>query len=251
MADNKGRLAAGIHDEEYDEEEEDFLFKLQMQIANAFYGYWKHGIGLACIVLAVTFFYGTYQNNSLEKQKETQSEIDAISRKMPEPSQLYFVGMGGMDDLTDPNRVAELEEGARRFEVVAKNGTGTGAGMAWIEAAKAWDRAGNRDSARSAYAEAHGIGMEGITGWTAAFGLAQAHDDAGDLDAAAAILRLQADSEEGFVAEYALFALANMYADGDRVADARTAYQEFATRHPDSSYAQMVTASLARLGDAS
>ena len=247
MAEDKSTLEAelaGIGDEE-----EDTLFKVQMAVANAFLGYWKHGLGVCIVILTVTFGYGSWTSHVRETQREYQAQLAKIDLKMPEPSPMFMAGLGPMDDPEDSDRMAELGEGARRYEEVGKNANGTGAVMAYLRAAEVWDRAGQNDKAVAARIAAGDISGDGVIGWAAASGKAYALASGGDVDGAAAVLRMVADSDATYIGQQALYDLGQVYAAAGRTQEAKAAYQELSTKYPESKLAGRATLASTQLGE--
>jgi hypothetical protein len=100
------------------------------------------------------------------------------------------------------------------------------------------------DDALRAWTAADAIQAEGVLGWAAAAGHANALGDGEQVDGAAAIYRSWADQGQGAVSEQALFALANLYRDAERKDESAQVLQEFAQRFPESTLAPQVQQAL-------
>ncbi len=244
----EGGLNEGDPAQPFPDHEEEALFKMQMKGQQLILGHWKIGLSVIGTVLLGVLAFGLYEGSQEEAQQAIQAKIAGVDRKMPKENPLVTAGFSASE--TDANVVAQVEEGARRFEAIAESSEGSGAVTAWMRAASAWERAGNNDKAANAYASAHALGAPGVVGWSASSAHAAALAVGGDLDGAATTYRALADSAPGILAEQALISLAELYEDGGQLTASREAYVEFSTKHPESVMLDRATGGLARLGAA-
>lgn len=246
--DNRNRLQDAEGDLLGEGEDQDVLFKGQMALANFFLGYWKHGLGLAAVVLVISLFYGLYSNRSRDAQRELQAGIARIERALPTDERA--IPFGPLDDPADTERTDKLVKGAQAFEKVAEGGQGVGSTMAWIRAAEVWKRAGRPEDAARAWQKANESEAPGMVGWAAASGLAGALADAGKVDEAAALYRTFADTGVGAIGEHALFQLGSLYLDAGRKDESIAAFTEFTQKYPESMLASLVAEALSVARDA-
>jgi len=230
----------------FPDHEKDALFKAQMTVQQMVIGHWKFGLALIAVVLLAVLGFGLWEAHGEDAQRAVQAKIAKIDRKMPKENPLVAAGFSPTEP--DANVVAQVQEGARRFEAIAQEAEGTGAVTAWMRAAAAWERAGDTESAKGAYASAHEVGASGVVGWSASSAYASALSLNGDVDGSVAILREMADSATGILGEQALLTLAELYEDAGRPGESRAAYTEFSTKHPQSVLTDRVNSGLARLG---
>ena len=248
MAEDKGRgdeFAPEVDD--LDDGEEDVLFKAQMGVYQFFATWWKQLLGALGIFLAGTLAYSLISDHLREEQRELHAQINDIDRRMPTPDPLSLYGMAPMDDLEDEERIANLREGARRYDVVADGGRGAAATMARLKAAGAWQRAGDAESELASLQLANESGGKGILGWSAAAQLAAAKQAAGDIDGAAEVLTTVNQTTAGIISEKALLEIGLMYESADRADDAIKTLEDFTTRYPDSPLSLQAAEALGRL----
>jgi len=221
-----------------DQEEVDYVFKAQMVVFRNVQNYWRHGLVLVGGILVVALFYGLYHSNRTKDLKGGAAAIAEIDRKMPQVDQLALFGLAPEDDPNDPERIAQVREGAKRYEEVAQ-GTREGmAGEAWLKAADAWLRVGETELAAAAYEKAIDAQPNGIIGFGARGGLATIRlesGDAEDAEDAIALYRQSADTLDGFLAQDSLLTLAGIYHADGRAEELASVYDEFRLRFPDSS----------------
>ena len=230
-------------------EEEDALFKIQMVLANTVLGYWRHALAITAVVLVAGGIYGALDNHHRDSQRETQAAVARIEAGLPEIDQMARYGLAPMDDPEDAERMAQLAKAAGELEAVAADGTGTAEAMAWLSAARVWERAGRPDDAARAYEAASKLKVDDLLRWSATAGLANVRVGQGDIDGAVALYRALVTGE-GPLAERALLEIGRALEAGGRPAEAREAYQDLTTRSPQSSFASEATAGLQRLPEA-
>ena len=253
MAKDTGRSEIPT-DERDDEEggEVDVLFRAQMTVTNFLLGYWKHMLGVLGIVLAGVYGYSYWTEHSRDHQRELQAAIQKVTLDVPQPDQMALMGLAPMDDPADTERVAALKKSAEDFEVVAKGGSGTGAVMAWMEAAKLWERAGDASRAKIAWKAAYDLKPQDILAWSTGANYASSLANEGDIDGAAAVYRAFADDPkaDGYIAERALYELGQLFEGSGRIAESQQAYTEFTTRFPNSDLSARVAEASRRIRDA-
>jgi tetratricopeptide (TPR) repeat protein len=248
VAEDKGRgdeFAPEIDD--LDDGDEDVLFKAQMGIYQFFATWWKHMLGALGIFLVGTLGYSLIHDHLREVQRDLHAQIDEIDRRMPAPDPLAAFGMAPMDDPEDATRMANLREGAKRYEAVASEGQGPAEVMAWLKAAEAWKRAGDTEARLRALQSAVDADASGILGWSAASQLAHAKAETGDVAGAAEILTGVSRSASGVIAEKALLDLGLIYESAERADEATRTLEDFTTRFPESPLSSQAAEALSRL----
>lgn len=219
--------------------EEDVLFKIQMSVANFFYGYWKHAIGLFLVILAVVFVYGTWQNHVRDSQRAIQADVAQVTTTLR---------AGLKQSSQDPAMLkAQSAEGARRLVAVADAARGPGAVYAYLRAAMAWHIAEQPDQELETWKKAAARNAGGELGWAAVSGYAAALFDKGDVDTAISTLSTWGMANTGYEAQRALFEVAHYQDLAGRKDQAITAYQDFQTRFPASPLVGQATSNLNRL----
>lgn len=247
MAEDKGNQQGFVPEiGDPSEGDTDFLFRTQMGVYNFFAGYWKQLLGLLGIFLLIALGASLYLDYSRDQQRALQAQIAEIERKMPQPDPMALMLGQPADDPNDEDRMANLQEGARRYEAVAQAGSGTGGVMAWLYAADAWKRAGDTERMTAALQQAHDAGATGSVGWSAAARLANAKATAGDVDGAVSLLE-GFSSGEGFVAQHASLEMGLMLEAAGRAEEASTKLQGLMERFPDSPLAPQVAEALRRI----
>jgi tetratricopeptide (TPR) repeat protein len=248
VAEDKGRedgFAPEIDD--LDEGDQDVIFKAQMGVYQFFATWWKQLLGGLGIFLAGTLAYSLISDHQREEQRDLHAEISDIERRMPTPDPLAAYGMAPLDDPEDEERIANLREGARRYDVIATDGRGAAATMASLKAAGAWQRAGDAESELASLQLANESSGSGILGWSAASQLAAAKMAAGDVDGAAAVLTAVNQSTSGIIGEKALLDLGLMYESAERADDAIKTLEDFTARYPESALLMQAAEALGRL----
>lgn len=217
-----------------EEEEVDYLFKAQMGVFKVFNAYWKHALAAFLAVLLTAGAYNLYIFWDTATLRKGTGAIADIDRKMPKPDPLSLYGLVPPDDLTDPDRKATLEEGARRYQDVA-DGTRSGASAeGFIKAGEAWARAGDREQAAAAYQNALAKKDTGVLGYAARTALAAYALEDGQVDAALDHYRALADYDEGLLSEQALIAMAGVHDSQGSADQVQATYDEFTSRYPES-----------------
>ncbi len=154
---------------------------------------------------------------------------------MPEPSQAALMGLAPIDDLDDSQHVANLSEGASRYEAAAEVGiSGIGA-SGWVKAGDTWTRLGETEKAAAAYENA--ADTTGIVGFAARNSLAKQAEAAGDIEGAAAQWAAVAKTDQGYLAQVALVSTTKAWERAGETDKATAAAQEFLVRFPNSQMA--------------
>ena len=231
----------------FPDHEEDVLFKTQMKVLNLLLGHWKKGLAIVGAGLLVVLVVGEYGAMQTDEQRDIQAQIADIDRRMPKESAAVSFGIQPADD--SPEVMANLEEGARRYATVAEEAVGTGAVMAWLKSGAAWERVGNIENAKAAYASAHAQGVTGTVGWSAASQYASLQANAGDVDGAIATLKSLEVKVQGLELEQSKLAVAYILEDAGRISESQSALNSFVTAHPKSALIEQAQDALLRLGN--
>ena len=228
MADDDKRTLPG------EEEEVDYLFQARMSLFKWFTRNWKGFAVIAGVVLVVALAYNVYDSVTISQSREGAAAIHAVDIKMPKIEPMARMGILPIDDLSDANRVANLEEGARRYEAAANGTGGSSAAEAWLKAAETHERLGSAAQAQAAYEHALGAYDKGVLGFGAHTALAGIALEAGDTAGALAHYATLAEREEGLLAEQALIYQAIVYKDMGDQAQLQATYDSFMERFPGS-----------------
>ena len=247
MAEDKGRDEFAPEVDDLEEGDEDILFKAQMGIYQFFATNWKPLLGMLGVFLLGTLVYSLVSDHLRQQQREQHAAINEIDRRMPPPDPLAAFGMAPADDPEDADRMANLKEGARRYGVIADEGSGTAAVMSRLKEAGVHARIGDDAARLAALEKANEAGSKGILGWSATSQLAAARADAGDVDGAASLLESVNSTETGFIAEQALLDLGMLYEGAGRTDDAVRVLEDFTTRYPESIMTPQAAEVLGRL----
>ncbi|MED5373479.1 MAG: hypothetical protein VX899_20840 [Myxococcota bacterium] len=221
-----------------EEEEVDYLFQARMGLFKWFSSNWKIFAGIAAVILVGSFFVSVWTTFQTNQAKKGAAAVHAIDAKMPKVEQMALMGILPMDDLSDPQRVANLEEGARRYEQAGDDNLGAASATAYLKAAQTWERLGKAAEAEAAYQKALDADDTGVLGFSARTALAQYALDAGDSAKALEHYSVIAGREAGFLAEQALLYTASVQADAGDTAALQATYEDFMGRFPSSPRAQ-------------
>jgi tetratricopeptide (TPR) repeat protein len=230
--------------------EQDQLFRLQMAFSDFLLGNAKYFGYLVGLLLLGTLVYGGVTSWLTSREAEEFASISRIDFKMPKVEQLAQFGLAPMDDKTDAARMANVEEGARRYTAVGDEAHGAAAVYAYLKAADAWERVDKPDQVMIVLQKASEVGAKDLPGYTAGAAYAAALIDAGKTDEALALYRDMAGRFEGFYAERSLILLADAQIAAGRQADAKLVIAEFKQRFPQSPRTGEVAALEARAGSA-
>ena len=228
--------------------EEDVLFKTQMKVLNLLLGHWKKGLAVVGAALLVVLVVGEYGAMQTDEQRDIQAKIADIDRKMPKESAAVSFGIQPADD--SPEVLANIQEGARRYEAVAQESVGAGAVMAWLKAGAAWERTSDPEKAKSAYGNAHALGLSGTLGWSAASQYASLQANAGDVEGAVATLNALDTKVQGLELQQAKLAVAFILEDAGRTSESKSALEAFVGAYPKSALIGQAEDAIARLGNA-
>ncbi|MCP4810476.1 MAG: hypothetical protein GY913_08630 [Proteobacteria bacterium] len=203
-----------------------------MSLYKAFMANWKNILGLAGLVLVGSLVYGLYEGWDTDRAKAGALAVDEVDRRMPKPSELAMYGLAPLDDLDDPNHVATLEEGARRYEGAGDANSGAMAASGYIKAGDTWLRLGNTENAKAAFEKAVDTREVGLLGWTAHNTLAVLALQEGDSAGAVAHWQAVADSEKSYLGEMALLSIVSTHEAAGENAAATKAAQQFLVAYP-------------------
>jgi tetratricopeptide (TPR) repeat protein len=214
--------------------EQDKLLQLQVAAGDLLvrggkYVAWVVGAGLL-----VTLVYGlvtSWQSHRRRAEFDAVSQVDFL---MPRPDPVAAYGLAPRDDLADPARVADLEEGARRYQAAAEAGHGAAAALAWLRVADTYDRLGRPEARLDALAKGAAADPGGLGGFSLDSAYAQGLADSGKLDEAVAHMRAAAGRHRGFFAEQCLVSLAKLQVQAGQSEEARATLAEVRSRFPSS-----------------
>lgn len=196
--------------------------------------YWKYGFYLIGVILAGALGWESWASWQASRAEEEFGAIADIDFRMPQIDQMALYGLGPKDDPADTTRMANLEEGARRYEAAAAAASGSARTLGWLKAQDAWERAGKVDQARAAAAKAAEVGGTDALAFAADTAAVRAQIDQGKAEEAEATLRAMAGRYSGFYAEHALMRLASLQLDAGKADAAAATYGEIETRFPTS-----------------
>ncbi len=189
------------------DQEADLFFKFQMKLAHWLYGYWKQGLVGIGIFLFFAFVVGQTSTCIRDRAREGSAALARSQALLPEPSQMAQYGLAPLDDLTDPEHVAQLEAAAKSFEDVARSAPGVSSAEAWLHAGNTWGRLGNDAASLAAFQAAYDAERGGIYTYSAGNRLAMLHRKAGADALAIELYRELATDLDGYLAERALIDL--------------------------------------------
>ena len=228
--------------------EQDTLFRLQMAASDFILGNAKYVSYIVGLVLLAALVYGGVTSWLASREAEEFAAVSRIDHKMPKVEELARFGLAPMDDKADTARMANVEEGARRYTAAGDASHGAAAVYAYLRAAESWERVDKPDERMAVLAKASKVGAEDLPGYTADAAYAAALVDAGKTDEALQLYREMATRHEAFFAERSLILLAGAQIVAGRQADAKTVIAEFRERFPASPRAAEVAALEQRAG---
>lgn len=220
-------------------QEEDVLFKAQMAVAQAFYGYWKHALAMVGLLLVGVFLWGTWQNRQVESLQASHAEIEVVMRTLR-------AGLRAHADNPEMLK-AQAAEGGRRLAEIGARTDGPGGTYAWIQAARVYQAAEDPEKVLEAWQKAHARGDDGPMGWAAASGLSGALFEQGKVDEAVAVLQGYGKKGKGYAVERSLFDAARLLELAGRRQEAAAAFEAFQSAHPTSPLASMAASAASRL----
>lgn len=248
MADEEKRPNAAPEAEPPPQEEQDYLFKAQVAATEFIFRYWKYGFYALGGVLLVALAWGSYQSWTKSQREEQFGAIAAVAYKMPPVNQMALYGLAPKDDPADAARTANLVEGAKRFAAAAENASGSAAVYGYLQAADAYSRAQDPESARKMIEAATRVKAPDVARFAADAQWAALLANAGDTAAAEAYLREMAGRYTGFFAQESLLRLASVQADAGKMAEAKATVEELLKRFESPARAQEAAAIAARVG---
>lgn len=222
--------------------ETDQLFRLQVAIGDFFVNNARYFGYLLGVVLVGALLYGVWDWWTVRTANVEFGAIAEVDYRMPKVDEMARLGLVPMDDPADAARLANVEEGARRYEAAAKDAGGTAAVYAWLKAAETWRRLGKADPELAALEQAHAGAEKDAAGFAAAAAYANALADRDRLEEAAGVLREAVLRVDGLYAEELLIQLAGVHVAAGKPDDARLVAGEFGTRFPDSPRAARMAA---------
>lgn len=214
--------------------EQDHLFRLQMAVSDFVLGNARYFGALLGLVLLVALVYGGVTSFLDARASDEFAAIARIDHKMPAVEPAARMGLVPMDDKSDTQRMANVEEGARRYQALAETSHGAAAVLGYLKAADAWARVGKSTERVAALERASAVGAKGLPGYAADAAYAAALVDAGRTDDALKLHRDMVGRQEGFLAEASLLLLVRAQISAGRDADARLTVDEFKARFPQS-----------------
>lgn len=164
-------------------QETDVLFKLQLQFTDFVANNWRYGLGIVgAVALGVLAYNGwhAWRTSSLQADYGAIGDVDF---RMPKLDRYAELGLGKGDDPADTERMANLEEGAKRFEAAAAEASGAARIYGYIKAAEAWKRRGDKEKTLAALRLATEVDNKELPGFTAHAALAGALLNSGQTDA--------------------------------------------------------------------
>jgi len=215
-------------------QEEDALFKLQVAASDFLFKNVRVFVWIVVAGLGVALVYSLYTEWRVRSAKSAYGAIADIDYKMPAVDQMARYGLAPMDDPTDTVRLANVEEGARRYRAAAQEASGGAAVFAYLRAADTWTRLGKDEEALRDLEAAAALGQSDLPGFAAASRYATALAGKDRLEEAMGVLRELATREKGLYDEEALIALAQLQVQAGKPDEAQRVVDEFRTRFPDS-----------------
>jgi hypothetical protein len=204
--------------------QEDALFKARMALANFVLGYWRFGVGLLVVILAVSFVYGQVSERSREAQRAQHAEIERVFDKLA-------TTLEGQTD--EAAQKAAVSAAAADLEAVLSGTDGVASAYGWMRLAQLKDSVDDAAGATAAWTEAATRADGGPIGLSAALQASAAKAKAGDVDGAVGLLAPYTTSKSGFEAEEALYATGLAYLAGGRPADAKATVEKLRLRFPE------------------
>lgn len=222
------------------QQEAGLSFRIEMLLSDLFFRYWKGLVVTIAAALIGAYAYGTWTTHVDTKQRlgaadvfDLVTELDAIP---------------AMGDLTDTQRQQLIDIGAR-LDAVGQATGGTGDALARLNAAAAYDRAGDHEAqARTLQTALRSAG--GDLRGSVLSALANAELSAGQADAAILHWSELVKTGEGIIAQQAAVDLGVVLESLNRSSDALIVYTAFKARWPDSVLGSQVDAHLASLNTA-
>ncbi len=215
-------------------QETDTLFRLQMAASDFILGNVKYVGAAVGVLLLATLVYGLTASWLSSREAEEFAAIAAVDHKMPKVDPLAQFGLAAMDDKTDAARMANVEEGARRYLAAGEESHGAAAVYAYLKAAETFARVDKKNERTAALEKASQVGAKDLAGYTADAALAGAWIDAGRVDDALGLYRDMAGRLQGFYAERSLILLAEAQVAAGKSTEARLVIDEFKLRFPTS-----------------
>lgn len=228
----ENKPSADMYAEFGDDEEQDFIFQLQMRVYDFVVSNGRnllYGIG---IFLGLVLVYGLWQGHERQLQRDGHDAIFVVALDVPKISDRALQGFAEADNPNDLSRIAKLRESALQMEQVAKDTSGFARGTAFLEAATLWKRAGESTNEQAALSLAIDNSDEEIVKWAANARLSSSQADGGDLEQAAQTLKLYGQSNSSFFAEQATLQAVEYFIELDEKTAATGLLDEYQTAYP-------------------
>ena len=228
-------------------EDQDYVFRAQIALSEALLKYGKYFGVVVAAVLVGSLLYGGYQSWAEKARKADFEKIAAIDYLMPEADPMSMYGLAPKDDPSDATRMANLVEGARRYEAAAAELSGTAATLAQLRAIDAWERAGKTEEASAAALKLAGKGTT-LADFVADTARVRAMLNGGKSEEAEGALREMAGRYNDFFAEQSLIRLANLQLGAGKTEAAAATYAEVTKRFPTTMDLAALSELAVRLG---
>ncbi len=228
--------------------EADVLFRLQMAASDFVLGNAKYLGYVVGAVLVGSLIYGGVTSFLTSQREGEYAEIARVDFKMPKVDDMARFGLAPMDDTNDATRMANVEEGAKRYTALGDASHGAPAVYAYLKAAEAWRRVGKSAESLAALEKASALNAGDLPGFSADAAYAGALIDAQRTEEAVGHYRVMVGRHSGFYAERSLILLASAQADAGKTEDAKLVVKEFSDRFPQSPRAAEMAAIGARIG---
>lgn len=221
-------------------QEAGLAFRAEMWATDTLLGYWPYLLGTIVVGLASVLVWSKYDEYVVDQQHAAASAIALLEVDLPSPvGQLAALEASGQALDT-----ASLTSTAQAFEAV--DITGAARVEALLKAAELYRLSDDADAQRRAL---EGVVAEGIEPFAFLAGSTLANLDLEAGDNAAAVARLQGLMEQhaDYLGEQAAIDLGMIHEHLDQNAEARTVYQQFEQKWPDSPRLDQVTKRLEAL----
>ena len=226
------------------DEEAGAAFRAQMAAYDLTMKYWKEGVAVVVVVLAIVLVYSLYMQRQQTIQRAWTGEIATLEADLPEVVRLGLT----RQNLSDDDR-ASTREVADRISEIGRQADGVAAAEAWLKAAEYYRIADEKAQRRAALDSAlpH---AEGLLRYSAVAALANLDVEEGEGERAVGRLRELEGSLSGFLGEQVAFDIAATLESLDKDAEAMTAWDAFLAKYPTSSMNSEAAARKARLASA-
>ena len=229
-------------------EEQDVLFRTQMKVYDLLVSNWKVLTSAVGVVLLAVLVFGLWEGHTRDTQRAGHASISDVVRNAPEPDPMAALGLGVQDDPNDLGRMSDLKNAAVELEQVASETSGTAKAFAWLKAAEFWGRAGESEAQLAALGNMKKSSSEPLLMWSAVSQMVNVHTQNEDFEKAEAELRGFVNTQDGFVAEQALFHLALLLEEAGKKEEAKKSIEDLTALNGESIFLLQAAELLARLG---